>query len=352
MAPHHPISFFLVCLALLLPTTVTSQHRKKQTYTEEERQAAYVERGYTFPFEKYNPPTEGWTRLMDQRYAQVRALESAQMKWDGWIQTNSAAVTVPNFTEFGWGLTQAPSALTEDIREAIYEGLPTARSEGKIDVIAGPLEPLFIDRKDLTKRALEELQPILEAWAGIELTPAIAYGFRLYRNESSLWMHIDRTQTHVISCIYHIASSEDSEDWPIVIEDYAGNTQAAVLKPGDMMLYESAKNFHGRPTVFNGSWYTSLFVHFYPKEGWSRENHDLDSHYAIPPDWIKTVPNDTFPELKVVGTSMLEPSCEFSWCNLKKAKHVSGPGKYGEVLTTDGKTYSLNLDADEEAEEL
>ena len=38
------------------------------------------------------------------------------------------------------------------------------------------------------------------------------------RNESTLWMHTDRTQTHVISCIYHIASSDDSEPWPIVIE--------------------------------------------------------------------------------------------------------------------------------------
>ena len=78
-------------------------------------------------------------------------------------------------------------------------------------------------------------------------------------------MHTDRTQTHVISCIYHIASSDDSEPWPIVIEDYEGNTQMAYLEPGDLLLYESAKNFHGRPTKFDGSWYTSLFVHFYPK---------------------------------------------------------------------------------------
>jgi hypothetical protein len=342
---------FLVLFLALLPVS-ESQNRKKPAYTEEQRQAEYIKRGHTFPFQKYTPPTEGWTRLMDQRYTQVRALTDMQMKWDGWIQTNSAAVTVPNFTEFGWGLTQAPASLTQDIRQAIFDGLPTARSEGKIDVIAGPQEPLFIDRPDLTQRALQELQPILEAWSGMPLTPAIAYGFRLYRNESSLWMHIDRTQTHVISCIYHIASSEDSKDWPIVIEDYAGNTQAAVLKPGDMLLYESAKNFHGRPTAFNGSWYTSLFVHFYPKEGWSRENHDLDSHYAVPPTWAEIVPNNTFPNLEVVGTSMFEPDCDFSWCNFKRAKHVAGPGKYGQVLTTGGKTYSLNLEGDEEAEEL
>jgi hypothetical protein len=49
---------------------------------------------------------------------------------------------------------------------------------------------------------------------------------------------------------------------------------------------------------------------------------------------------------------MFEPDCDFSWCNFKRAKHVAGPGKYGQVLTTGGKTYSLNLEGDEEAEEL
>jgi hypothetical protein len=57
-------------------------------------------------------------------------------------------------------------------------------------------------------------------------------------------MHVDRTQTHVISCIYHIASSDDAEPWPIVIEGYDGTTNSVVLKPGDIMLYESAKVRH------------------------------------------------------------------------------------------------------------
>ena len=190
------------------------------------------------------------------------------------------------------------------------------------------------------------MQPILEAWAGVELIPAIAYGFRLYRNDSSLWMHVDRTQTHVISCIYHIASSENSEPWPIAIEDYDGNTISVVLKPGDILLYESAKNFHGRPTKFIGDWYTSLFVHFFPKGEWSREDHDLDAHWAIPPDWADVIPDSHFPELRVVGTSMMEPSCASSWCHLLNAIELEGPGEYGRVLTSNGKRYSLNLEDD------
>lgn len=178
------------------------------------------------------------------------------------------------------------------------------------------------------------------------MIPAIAYGFRLYRNESSLWMHIDRTQTHVISCIYHIDSSSNAQPWPIVIEDYAGNTNSVILKPGDVLLYESAKNFHGRPTKFYGDWYTSLFVHFYPQDPqWRRDNHDLDSHYAIPPNtWRDVVSDDgKYPRLKVVGTSMLEPECPDKWCHLSSPHVVKleGPGTFGWVLTAEGKNYSL-----------
>mmetsp|Transcript_24209 Transcript_24209/g.57271 ORF Transcript_24209/g.57271 Transcript_24209/m.57271 type:complete len:391 (-) Transcript_24209:2842-4014(-) len=347
--------------------------RRRAPYTEEERRAKYIERNHTFPFPEYTPNTEGWKQIIDQRFAQVCALKDTQMKWDGWIQTITTAVTMPNFTEFGWGLTQAPRDLTEEIQKGIADGLANGfnkprgfRSEGKIDVIDGPLPPWFISRPDLTKKALTQLKPILEAWAGIPLTPAIAYGFRLYRNESSLWMHIDRTQTHVISCIYHIDSSDNAEPWPIVIEDYAGNTNSVILKPGDILLYESAKNFHGRPTKFYGDWYTSLFVHFYPSDPeWKRENHDLDSHYAIPPNWRDidvpdeiSAKNNDYPNLKVVGTSMLEPDCPDKWCNLSgpRAVESEGPGTFGYVLTAGGKNYSLarkNLLGDgEEDEEL
>jgi hypothetical protein len=67
-------------------------------------------------------------------------------------------------------------------------------------------------------------------------------------------MHIDQTQKHAISCVYHIASSDESEPCPIVIVGYDGTTNSVILKPGDVLLLESANNFHGRPSQFNGSW--------------------------------------------------------------------------------------------------
>jgi hypothetical protein len=119
----------------------------------------------------------------------------------------------------------------------------------------------------------------------------------------------------------------------------------------DILLYESAKNFHGRPKPFNGSWYTSLFVHFYPAGAWKHHDHDLDSHYAVPPFWAKT-PTQALrsghPKLKLVGTSFQEPDCPDRWCNLKNAIQWEGPGTYGEVLTAGGRRYSLDIEEDEE----
>jgi hypothetical protein len=57
----------------------------------------------------------------------------------------------------------------------------------------------------------------------MELTPVIAYGFRVYRDGSTLDMHVDKARSHVISFILHIDSSKDSEPWPILIEDFHGS---------------------------------------------------------------------------------------------------------------------------------
>jgi hypothetical protein len=94
-------------------------------------------------------------------------------------------------------------------------------------------------------------------------------------------------------------------------------------KPGDILLYESAKTFHGRPSRFKGKWYTSVFVHFYPKEGWNTIDRDLECHYAVPPNWYETQPS-TFEKLRWVGASALEPECPNSWCNLRRAKTFEG----------------------------
>ena len=38
-----------------------------------------------------------------------------------------------------------------------------------------------------------------------------------------------------------------------------------VLRPGEMLFYESARLAHGRPSVFRGQFYDNIFVHYKPR---------------------------------------------------------------------------------------
>lgn len=85
----------------------------------------------------------------------------------------------------------------------------------------------------LNDEVLRELQPLHEEWAGVALEPSVAYGLRVYQTGSSLTMHTDRLETHVISSILHVDRDYgDEEPWPIVIEGVDG----AFPKPFDALF--------------------------------------------------------------------------------------------------------------------
>ena len=188
--------------------------------SETERQEGFFARGYTWPPAKYVPDTAGWRHRMEERLEQVHEIDDLDRRYEGYMQvsigcltttcgilalanfkissfkTINPALVAPNFTEWGFGLTRAPEPLMQELRDAIKEGLARgeARSEGKVEVIDGPENPLFIDRPELMNRVLHELHPYVEAWAGIEVIPYTAYGLRLYQNQSAVWMHVDKAQ--------------------------------------------------------------------------------------------------------------------------------------------------------------
>ena len=109
---------------------------------------------------------------------------------------------------------------------------------------------------------------------------------------------------------------------------------------------ESSKCWHGRPKRFHGSWYTSVFVHFYP-EGWDQKKSMEELHYSIPPHWsAEPTPSDE-PRAVMVGTSMMEPDCVHVWCGLADSVKWKGPGIEGEVLTTNHHKYPLKHFHDE-----
>lgn len=341
-------ALLLVLLMLLLSVQTTVADAVQ--LNEEDRVLEYQKRNYTWPLDNYVPNTPGWRELMIHRFAQVEELPTSQQRYEGYYRTIHSAFVVPNFTQYGFGLGRCSDDLIATLRQAIQDGLPHVRNEPYSDAINAPLLPWMIDRPELTQRVLQEMLPYAEEWSGLELEPHVAYGFRLYRNHSALYMHLDRMQTHIISFILHIDSSEDAEPWPIFIEDFNGTTHEVILTPGDILFYESSKCFHGRPKRLNGSWYSSIFVHYYPK-GWQSTNHDLEAHYAVPPHWSEDPPQKRnrpdLPKMALAGTSMLEPECPNDWCNTMKSKKWSGPGKKGFWMAPTFEEFPLKASAED-----
>jgi len=213
----------IVAKLLLVAVTLAVVPFLGHALSEAERMVEYNKRNYTWPIEEYVPNTPGWRKLYEHRFRQVSEIEDSNKRYEGYLQSIQAAVVAPNFTEYGFGLARAPDDLMQALRDGIQDGVKAGpRLESAVEVIEG-LQPWFIDRPDLTQRVLNELQHYSETWAGMELVPFRAYGFRLYRNQSNLHMHIDKSQTHVISFILHIDSSDDAEPWPIIIEDFHGS---------------------------------------------------------------------------------------------------------------------------------
>eukprot|EP00591_Stephanopyxis_turris_P006112 CAMPEP_0195522508 /NCGR_PEP_ID=MMETSP0794_2-20130614/20743_1 /TAXON_ID=515487 /ORGANISM="Stephanopyxis turris, Strain CCMP 815" /LENGTH=381 /DNA_ID=CAMNT_0040652279 /DNA_START=38 /DNA_END=1183 /DNA_ORIENTATION=- len=338
---------------LLLTTNYFPQQEQQHSTTasarliERERVAEYNKRGHTWPplLSDYTPNTEGWRSINERRFRQIEQLDPA-IRYQSYMLAVHSALFIQNFTEYGWGVSRAPKGIVDKLKNRLEMGLlerEILRKEDKIACVESKdhdTRPFFLDDDEMNQSILMDMLPLHEAWAGVELVPNNAYGLRVYRNGTNLNMHLDKSETHIISSILHVGHSTNDEPWPIVIEDFHGNTNQVFLESGDMLFYESSKCLHGRPTKMNGEYYSSLFSHYYPK-GWDGTRNELDVHYRIPAHWHHDLPKEdedaSVEELVLVGTSVKEPACQDAWCGLKGSKMwFDLETEYGKVLSGGG----------------
>lgn len=242
----------------------------------------------------WQPETDAMKLAMAAREKDIQSLTGADERWENWIQYTQSRL-VPKFTPFGFKLIDMPKDVFARLLEAVrvpLQNVSTIRTEGDVDVIYNNygLHPKFIDIGSLAWQTINDLRPLHEEWWGLgELVPTSAYGVRVYLNTSSLVMHYDRVETHVISSIVHIAHDPDSEPWPLDIEDHDGRLHSVVLKPGQMLFYESSKCLHGRMKTFRGQYYASIFLHYKPKDRniWNYNIEDVIA--AVPPQWRRGI---------------------------------------------------------------
>lgn len=119
------------------------------------------------------------------------------------------------------------------------------------------------------ERLGNELKPMLSDWyhGNDPLFLTSIYGVRRYTNGSILRMHVDTVGTHVVSAIINVDQNV-TNDWPLIILGHNDEEYSINMKPGDILLYESAKLLHGRPEPMNGLHYDNIFVHYAPVDNW------------------------------------------------------------------------------------
>mmetsp|Transcript_27593 Transcript_27593/g.55539 ORF Transcript_27593/g.55539 Transcript_27593/m.55539 type:complete len:589 (+) Transcript_27593:71-1837(+) len=252
---------------------------------ESSRLKKRAEAGWSWTFPGESPE---YRAVQERRSAEILDLYHYQERLDNWVQYTQVR-SVVNFTRLGFGVVDAPPELHERLKERLHASLKQGlRKEmgGKPQGIFGDEWPEFVNHGE--PKLLQQLQGLHEEWAPSAgpLTPVTAYGMRVYRRGASLGWHADRVDTHIISSILHVDRlyDDESKPWAIEIEGHDGERHQVALKPGQMLLYESAKCPHGRSTALEGDWYAALFSHFQPApDKWPYSQQDI--WLAVPPNW-------------------------------------------------------------------
>ena len=126
-----------------------------------------------------------------------------------------------------------------------------------------------------------------------------------------------------------------------------------VLTSGDVLFYESSKLLHGRPKPFNGKYYSSIFIHYYPKYGWQEDDHQARAHYIVPPGWSQEFTGEKKETpLVMLGTSFKEPGCPNAWCATQNTIKWSGPGEDGFIIDPQGNKHPFTPKRYSEDDEL
>jgi len=95
-------------------------------------------------------------------------------------------------------------------------------------------------------------------------------GIRFYQPGATIAEHVDLAATNVISVLMNI-DQDIKEPWPFKMRNHKGEVTDLHLKPGQMVVYESATCAHYRDTPLVGNYYANTFLRFKPK-GWVWDN--------------------------------------------------------------------------------
>lgn len=169
---------------------------------------------------------------------------------------------LPNYTREGFQKFPVPKPLFDKMLRFYNENKAHEKDEhveGFISTESHSKPSITIELPDALRKEIQDtLSPLVATWSGKAVDPTYVYGIRVYKDKAVLKPHRDRIETHIFGVIINV-DQDVREDWPLIIEDHAYEPHQILMAPGEMVLYESARLKHGRPTPLEGSAYANVF---------------------------------------------------------------------------------------------
>lgn len=128
---------------------------------------------------------------------------------------------------------------------------------------------------------IQEMKEILQWWSKQRLKHSVTFGLRIYTRGSMLINHLDRKDSHIVSAVLQIAQTVDEDGgWPLEVNHpHHHDNKEIYLQSGEMVLYEGARIFHGRPMRFRGDEFANIFSHFAPMDYRGARSDYTNPHY-------------------------------------------------------------------------
>jgi len=233
--------------------------------------------------------TEIVLRVTEDRVEGIEQLFTTSQinKWDDLLAkrhqfttfTSSSNVYIPpklpNFTKSGFKLIEMPKSMLKSLEDWYWGRLETHRRPesffpGYTIINSYTKNPGFVSlgQSQMNPMFGDMLRGLVADWAEVpspDLELTSFYGIREYNNDHFLRCHVDRSQTHVLSVILHVASENMTSEWPVEVVDFTGKRQRINMKHGQILFYESAKLVHGRPRYLKAGKFVNAFAHYRPK---------------------------------------------------------------------------------------
>lgn len=175
---------------------------------------------------------------------------------------------LPAHTKIGFGKRPVPKELFRKLldwyRQSSTPGIDESKVRHLVNSNTRRRPSLLLELPQTLKDEItRDLTPIMEDWAAVPVQPTYVYGVRIYRRSAVLKPHRDRLRTHILGIIINL-DQRATNPWPLEIEDHYYRKHEVFLRPGEMLLYESARLRHSRTSPFQGEIFANIFCHFVP----------------------------------------------------------------------------------------